>query len=193
MESGMKNEQPWRCDLIQTFRSLSQRLNDKNIEDVWDMVYFMAGGGAAGAANEPQLDSAPNEESEQAIDRSSAPQMQAFFVAQAVSYLERCFREIVQAKVSANLKQARLGGQIGTLALVSAYLRLSVSEKCHVLGVEKFDAEISGGQQQLQPLWATIYLCLRCGDPDAARLVALKVILLQFYKMELKMFTLDTF
>lgn len=155
-----------RPDLLLTFRSLAQKLQHKNIEDIWDMAYFMSGGDSASPPRQP-----PNEETDQSIDRCMSPPMQSFFVSQAVAYLERGFRDIVQSKVSANLKQARLGGQLGSLALVSAYLRLSVSEKCHLLSVEKFEAEAG----QHQPLWPTIYLCLRCGDIDAARLVAQKV------------------
>lgn len=164
IESNIGGSTGGKGDLLQTFRGLSQRLNDKNLEEAWDMLYFMSGGSS------PEL-SRQNDETEQSIDRSNSAQMQAFFVAQAVGYLERCFRDIVHAKVSANLKQARLGGQLGTLPLCSAYLRLSVSEKYHLLSVEKFDGDGSGQQQ---PLWPTIYLCLRCGDAEAARNVALR-------------------
>jgi hypothetical protein len=145
---------------------LAFRYTDFSSRQLLDMLFFMSGGSSVDLPRQ-----STNEETEQSIDRSNSPQMQAFFVAQAVAYLERCFRDIVQSKVNANLKQARLGGQLGTLALCSAYLRLSVSEKYHLLSVEKFDGD--GGQQQ--PLWPTIYLCLRCGDAEAARNVALKV------------------
>lgn len=114
------------------------------------------------------------DDNEHSLERNTSPQMQSFFVNQAIVYLENCFRELIQSKVNANLKQAKLGGQLGTLALVSAYLRLSVSEKCHQLSVEKFEPDAMNQQQQ-QPLWPTIYLCLRCGDYEAARFVALKV------------------
>lgn len=163
---GGYNEQT-KSDLLLTFRSLSQKLQDKNIEDVWEMVYFMCGGESNAPPRSP-----PYDETDQSIDRSHSPHMHSFFISQAVAYLERCFREIVHSKVSANLKQARLGGQLGTLALVSAYLRLSVSEKCHLWSYEKYEAE--PGVYEQQPLWPTIYLCLRCGDIEAARIVALK-------------------
>ena len=52
------------------------------------------------------------------------------------------------------------------MALVSGYLRLPQSEKYHKLSDEFFD--------ESQPLWPTIYLCLRCGDVEAARNVAVK-------------------
>jgi len=78
--------------------------------------------------------------------------------------LEKCFKELLQATVNANLKQAKVGGAPGTLALVSGYLRLSQSEKYHQGCEELFDDH--------QPLWPTIYLCIRCGDLQEARNVA---------------------
>lgn len=142
------------------------------------MVVYMCGG--CGESNSPLPRSPPYDETDTSIDRVNTAAMQSFFISQAVAYLERCFREIVHAKVSANLKQARLGGQLGTLALVSAYLRLSVSEKCHLWSYEKYEADATGVFEQ-QPLWPTIYLCLRCGDIEAARTVALKVCITLLY------------
>lgn len=165
--SNNTNEQS-KPDLLLTLRSLVQKLQDKNIEDVWEMAYFMTGDESNVPPRTP-----PYDETELAIDRAHTPQMQSFFISQAVAYLERCFRELVHSKVSTNLKQARLGGQLGTLALVSAYLRLSVSEKYHLWSYEKYEGDAGGYDQQ--PLWPTIYLCLRCGDIEAARVVALKV------------------
>jgi hypothetical protein len=99
-------------------------------------------------------------------DRNNSPQTQAYFVNQATTYLEYCFKELLQNTVNANLKQAKIGGAPGTLALVTGYLRLMQSEKYHKSSEETFDDH--------QPLWPTIYLCLRCGDVEAARSVAMK-------------------
>ena len=101
------NKEP--SDLMTKFGSLVQKLNDKNIEELWSMLYFMC--------DLPKNFVVDN-------DREQLPKIQIHFVNQAVSFLEHCFKELLQNTVNANLKQAKIGGAPGTLALVAGYLRL---------------------------------------------------------------------
>ena len=55
--------------------------------------------------------------------RDQSTKVQVHFVNRAVSYLEQCFKDLLQSTVNANLKQAKIGGAPGTLALVTGYLR----------------------------------------------------------------------
>ena len=144
-----------RPELLANFTGLVQRFNDKNLEDAWNMLYYMS--------NVPQ--SFLTEEHTDR-DRDSSPKIQMFFVNQALTYLEHCFKEVLQNTVNANLKQAKMGGAPGTLPLVTGFLRLKESAKYHQRCDETFDDK--------QPLWPTIYLCLRCGDIEAAKSVAMK-------------------
>lgn len=139
-----------QSDLLTNFLALVQKLNDKNIEELWNMFYFMC---------EMPKSLVAGESREQT-------KVQVHFVNQAVNYLEHCFKELLQSTVNSNLKQAKIGGAPGTLALVTGYLRLNQSEKYYQNYEETFDDN--------QPLWPTIYLCLRCGDLEAARAIALK-------------------
>lgn len=149
-------------DLLASLLGLVQRMNDKNIEEAWDILNFMT------SAPRNRTDYDTNQESRVNLDRDTSVEMQSFFVRQAQSYLEHSCKELVKNTVSANLKQAKLGGSLGTLSLVNGYLRLSQSEKYHQFSSpeEVFDDK--------QPIWPTIYLCLRCGDVEAARQVAIK-------------------
>ena len=146
--------------------SLVEKLNDKNIEEAWHILHFICNITESGARNRTDYES--NEEYRTCLDRDNSAEMQMGFVCQAQAYLEHSFRELLKSQVNANLKQAKLGGSLGTLSLVSGYLRLSQSEKYHQFssGEEVFDDK--------QPLWPSIYLCLRCGDVDAARQLAAK-------------------
>jgi nuclear pore complex protein Nup93 len=161
LQQQVTTEKP---DLLAGFMSLVQQLNDRNLDEAWTILQFMT--------NIPETrnktDYEKNEASRFNLDRDSSLEMQAAFVRQARAYLEHSFRELIKSTVHANLKQAKLGGNLGTLSLVSGYLRLSQSEKYHQFssGEEVFDDK--------QPLWPTIYLCLRCGDVEAARQVAVK-------------------
>jgi nuclear pore complex protein Nup93 len=156
-------------DLLAGFASLlQQQLNDKNLDEAWSILSFMSSAGDSNNARNKTDYETSDEAYRTCLDRDSSTDMQAGFVRAAQAYLEQSFRALIQQTVHANLKQAKLGGSLGTLSLVSGYLRLSQSEKYHQFssGEEVFDDK--------QPLWPTIYLCLRCGDVDAARQVAAK-------------------
>ena len=154
-EKVIEGAQP-RPDLLQNFVSLAKKLNDKNIEETWNMLNCMSNIPAA-LRNNAATGSA--------IDRNSNVQIQVYMVSQAIKYLENCFREVLQTAVYSNLKQAKLGGSLGTLALVSGYLRLEQAEKYY----QGFDDKPTEFFDDRQPIWPTIYLCLRCGDLEAAR------------------------
>lgn len=164
-EKIINNEQP-RPDLLANLNNLVQKFQDKNIEDAWNMLNYMSQTNIIDDDNQDLVNSSRLTDNNNKFDRDNSPQQQMFFVNQAITYLEICFRDLIQNAVNANLKQAKLGGAIGTLSLISGYLRLPQSEKYHKLSEEFFDDN--------QPVWATIYLCLRCGDIEAARNVALK-------------------
>ncbi len=164
----ISKEQP-KPDLLTSFVNLVQRcLNDKNIEELWNMIYFMSNLPNVKHEYEKDLNQTELEDLHRKtkLDRDNSSKSQAYFVSQAVIFLEYCFKELLQNTVNANLKQAKIGGAPGTFALVTGYLRLAQSEKYHKGSEEMFDDH--------QPLWPTIYLCLRCGDIEAARQVAVK-------------------
>jgi nuclear pore complex protein Nup93 len=145
-------------DLLSNFTSLIQRFNDKNLEDAWNMLYYMT--------NLPAGHSSEQQHKDSNFSRENSVKTQMFFVNQSLSYLEHCFKELLQNTVNANLKQAKVGGAPGTLPLVTGFLRLKESNKYHTFSEETFDDK--------QPLWPTIYLCLRCGDLEAAKIVSIK-------------------
>jgi nuclear pore complex protein Nup93 len=156
-----------KVDLLSNFFSLVKKLNDKNLEEAWNTLSFMTNLNEQ-STHINRTDYQTHEEYRQNLDRDNSADMQRLFIKQAQTYLEYSFKELIKNTVNANLKQAKLGGNLGTLSLVSGYLRLGLSEKYHQFSSndEVFDDH--------QPIWATIYLCLRCGDLDAARDVALK-------------------
>jgi hypothetical protein len=95
-------------DLLTSFVSLAQKLNDKNVEELWRMLFFMCEMPKGLLVGE---------------SRDQSTKVQIHFVNRAVSYLEQCFKDLLQSTVNANLKQAKIGGAPGTLALVTGYLR----------------------------------------------------------------------
>jgi nuclear pore complex protein Nup93 len=138
-------------DLMDSFMNVARKLNDKNIEDAWTMLSYMA--------------SVSIKTSADSTDRV-AVHMQQAFVHQAIKYLEMTFKEFLKNSINSNLEQAKIGGKLGTLQLITGYLRLNPSKY-----YSSFEETFTDNQQ---PLWAIIYLCLRCGDYEAARSVASK-------------------
>jgi nuclear pore complex protein Nup93 len=153
-------------DLMNEFISLAHRISDPYILEAWNTLYFMTDISKIKSYSFDVNKAINQEQQRHYLDRDNSIQIQKHFVNQAIIYLEYCFKELIQKAVNANLKQAKLGGALGTLSLVSGYLRLSQSEKYHRNHEEVFDDK--------QPLWPTIYLCLRCGDLEAAHSVAAK-------------------
>jgi len=77
-------------------------------------------------------------------------------VAAATQHLEETFKEHLAAIVRSDLMGAAMGGLPGTATLVRSYVRVGQS----------------GVQPHEEPVWAYVYLCLRCGDVQAASAVA---------------------
>lgn len=155
-EKIISKETP-KPDLLANFTRLVQRFNDKNLDDAWNMLYYMT-----------DLPSGylTEHKDKQTFNRDNSAKTQVFFINQSLKYLEQGFKDVLQSTVNANLKQAKIGGAPGILPLVTGFLRLKESAKYHKSCEETFDDK--------QPLWPTIYLCLKCGDVEAARNVAMK-------------------
>ena len=138
-------------NLLENFYKLSQKLNDKNIEEIWSMLNFVC-----------NVDPLPRASKETDSLRNSI-QMQAQFANNAIKYLESTFKQHLKSYTMSHLEQARIGGVPSTLKLINGYLKLNPSKyytSCEEIYIDN------------QPLWAIIYLCLRCGDYEAARDVA---------------------
>ncbi|KAM7288940.1 nuclear pore complex protein Nup93 [Ixodes scapularis] len=127
-----------RPNLAERFKVLAKEGNDRGAADLWDMVCAL-------------LD-APR----RGVERDEA--FNAGFVRQARRYLERSYCRYMRMIVQGNLEQASMGGVPGTLNLVTSFLNV----KAPVV------ASASEGTVLGQPVWALVYLCLRCGDLDAA-------------------------
>lgn len=127
-----------RPNLPERFKALAKAGNDRAAADLWDMVCAL-------------LD-APRRSAE----RDGA--FEAGFVRHARQYLERSYTRYMRMIVQGNLEQASMGGVPGTLNLVTSFLKVKAPAV----------ASPSEGTVLGQPVWALIYLCLRCGDLDAA-------------------------
>jgi len=131
-------------ELLDSFTKITRKLNDKNIEETWNMLTYMC--------------DVPKMAIEDVVQKKASVDMQKAFVRQAIKYLKSTFKEYLKNAISKNLELAKIGGIPGTLQLVSAYMRLN-SSKYYACFEELFNE---------QPLWAVVFLCLRCGDFDAA-------------------------
>ncbi|XP_063801480.1 nuclear pore complex protein Nup93 [Pseudophryne corroboree] len=141
--------QPSLVDLCVT---VAERLDDKNVSDVWAMVKQMT---------DVLLVPAPD-----ALKSRCSVQMQMAFVRQALNFLEESYKNYTMMSVFANLQQAQLGGVPGTYNLVRSFLNIRLPAP--IPGLQ--DGELEG-----YPVWALIYYCLRCGDIMAAQQVVNRV------------------
>ncbi|XP_075045076.1 nuclear pore complex protein Nup93 isoform X2 [Mixophyes fleayi] len=141
--------QPNLVDLCVT---VAERLDDKNISDVWVMVKQMTD-----VLLVPATD---------ALKSRCSVQMQMAFVRQALNFLEESYKNYTMMSVFANLQQAQLGGVPGTYNLVRSFLNIRLPAP--IPGLQ--DGELEGF-----PVWALIYYCLRCGDILAAQQVVNRV------------------
>ena len=177
---GQDTKSKSKSDLLASLASMvQQRLGDKNMDDAWSMLFFMANMPLDDKTSTGGDNSANDDGGTAHVNRdTSANQWRT--ARQGVAYLEYCFRELIQSTVNANLKMAKLGGALGTLALVSGYLRLPQSDRMHQMSEETYEeassstSNVAVARQEQQPLWPTVYLCLRCGDLEAARTVAMR-------------------
>ncbi|XP_077310846.1 nuclear pore complex protein Nup93 [Lithobates pipiens] len=134
--------------LVDLFTGVAEKLDDKNVSDVWLMVKQMTD-----VLLVPATDT---------LKSRCAVKMQMGFVRQALKFLEDSYRDYTMKSVYANLQQAQLGGVPSTFNLVRSFLNIRLPAP--IPGLQ--DGELEG-----YPVWALIYYCLRCGDTSAAQQV----------------------
>jgi nuclear pore complex protein Nup93 len=150
-QQQQQQQQQLKPNLLENFFKLSQKLNDKNIEEIWNMLNYMC-----------TIAPLPQSTNEADTARNST-QMQVQFANNAIRYLEYTFKTHLKNYTMANLEHARIGGIPSTLKLINGYLKINPA---------KYYTSYEEIYVDNQPLWAIIYLCLRCGDYEAARDVA---------------------
>ncbi|KAK1163612.1 nuclear pore complex protein Nup93 isoform X1 [Acipenser oxyrinchus oxyrinchus] len=134
--------QPSLGDLCAT---VAERLDDKNVSEMWAMVKQMTD-----VLLVPARD---------ALNSRTSVEMQMAFVSRALQFLEQSYKNYTMVTVFGNLHQAQLGGVPGTYQLVRSFLNIKLPSP--VPGLQ--DGEVEG-----HPVWALIYYCMRCGDLVAA-------------------------
>nr|7ZOX_A Chain A, Nuclear pore complex protein Nup93 [Xenopus laevis] len=134
--------------LVDLCTEAAERLDDKNVSDLWVMV--------------KQMTDVPLIPASDTLKSRCSGQMQMAFVRQALNYLEQSYKNYTLISVFANLQQAQLGGVPGTYNLVRSFLNIRLPTP--IPGLQ--DGEIEG-----YPVWALIYYCMRCGDLMAAQQV----------------------
>ncbi|CAN2389518.1 nuclear pore complex assembly [Pristimantis euphronides] len=135
-------------NLVDLCTAAAERLEDKNVSDVWAMVKQMTD-----VLLVPASDT---------LKSRCSVQMQMAFVRQALRFLEEGYKSYTVKSVYANLQQAQLGGVPGTYHIVRSFLNIRLPAP--IPGLQ--DGEVDG-----YPVWALIYYCLRCGDILAAQQV----------------------
>ncbi|XP_029464579.1 nuclear pore complex protein Nup93 [Rhinatrema bivittatum] len=139
-------------NLIDLCVSVAERLDDKNISELWGMVKQMTD-----VLLVPATDT---------LKRRCNMETQMAFVQQALQFLENSYKNYTLVTVFGNLQQAQLGGVPGTYQLVHSFLNIRLPAP--IPGLQ--DGEVEG-----HPVWALIYYCLRCGDSNAAMQVVNRV------------------
>ncbi|XP_069496428.1 nuclear pore complex protein Nup93 isoform X1 [Ambystoma mexicanum] len=135
-------------NLVDLCTSVAERLDDKNITELWSMVKQMTD-----VLLVPATDT---------LKSRSSIEMRMAFVEQALQFLEQSYKNYTLVTVFGNLHQAQLGGVPGTYQLVRSFLNIKLPAP--LAGLQ--DGEVEG-----HPVWALIYYCMRCGDLNAAMLV----------------------
>ncbi|KAK6480135.1 nuclear pore complex protein Nup93-like [Huso huso] len=125
--------------------SVAERLDDKNVSEMWAMVKQMTD-----VLLVPARD---------ALNSRTSVEMQMAFVSRALQFLEQSYKNYTMVTVFGNLHQAQLGGVPGTYQLVRSFLNIKLPGP--IPGLQ--DGEVEG-----HPVWALIYYCMRCGDLVAA-------------------------
>ncbi|KAG8437674.1 hypothetical protein GDO86_008399 [Hymenochirus boettgeri] len=133
-------------NLVDLCAEAAERLDDKNVSDLWAMV--------------KQMTDVPLVPASDTLKSRCSVQMQMAFVRQALHFLEQSYKNYTQMSVFANLQQAQLGGVPGTYNLVRSFLNIRLPSP--IPGLQ--DGEVEG-----YPVWALIYYCMRCGDLMAAQ------------------------
>uniref|UniRef100_S4RD68 Nuclear pore complex protein Nup93 n=1 Tax=Petromyzon marinus TaxID=7757 RepID=S4RD68_PETMA len=138
-----------RPSLVEMFGGVAEKLDDKNVIELWSMVQHMTD-----VLLVPAKDT---------LSCRVNKDMQSAFVRQALLYLEQSYKNYVMTTVYGNLQQAKLGGVPGTLQLIHSFINIKLPP--HLPGLQ--DGEVDS-----HPVWAVLYYCLRCGDVTAALSVA---------------------
>ncbi|XP_041077969.1 nuclear pore complex protein Nup93 isoform X2 [Polyodon spathula] len=125
--------------------SVAERLDDKNVSEMWAMVKQMTD-----VLLVPARDT---------LNSRTSVEMQMAFVSRALQFLEQSYKNYTMVTVFGNLHQAQLGGVPGTYQLVRSFLNIKLPGP--LPGLQ--DGEVEG-----HPVWALIYYCMRCGDLVAA-------------------------
>uniref|UniRef100_A0A6I8QX63 Nuclear pore complex protein Nup93 n=1 Tax=Xenopus tropicalis TaxID=8364 RepID=A0A6I8QX63_XENTR len=134
--------------LVELCTEAAERLDDKNVSDLWVMV--------------KQMTDVPLIPASDSLKSRCSVQMQMAFLRQALHFLEQSYKNYTLMSVFANLQQAQLGGVPGTYNLVRSFLNIRLPAP--IPGLQ--DGEVEG-----YPVWALIYYCMRCGDLMAAQQV----------------------
>lgn len=132
-------------NLADKFSEVGEKLDDKNVMDLWSMVKFMT--------------DVPVKVGKDTLSARVSPTMQLAFISQAKKYLEESYIKYIKATIYGNLHQAQLGGVPGIYQLVSSFLNIRLLTVAQ--GIE--DIYVDG-----HLVWPLIYYCIRCGDMSAA-------------------------
>ncbi|MEE6499743.1 hypothetical protein FKM82_003573 [Ascaphus truei] len=132
-------------DLVELCAAVAERLDDKNVSELWVMV--------------KQMTDVPLVPASDTLRSRCSVEMQMAFVRQALRFLEQNYKNYTLVTVFGNLHQAQLGGVPGTYQLVRSFLNIRLP--CPIPGLQ--DGEVEG-----HPVWALVYYCMRCGDLVAA-------------------------
>ncbi|CAH2324545.1 nuclear pore complex Nup93 isoform X1 [Pelobates cultripes] len=135
-----------QTSLVDLCVAVAERLDDKNVTDLWAMVKQMTDVFLVPAGD--------------TLKSRCSVHMQMAFVRQALIYLEQSYKSYTLLSVFANLQQAQLGGIPGTFHIVRSFLNIRLPAP--IPGLQ--DGELDG-----YPVWALIYYCMRCGDLMAAQ------------------------
>lgn len=139
-----------RPSLVDMFLEVANKLDDKNVINLWEMVKCMV--------------EVPLVQTSSILDTRSDPRTQSSFVEKAKEYLQQMYLKYITTTIYGNLQQAQLGGIPGTYNLVRSFLNVKP------LSVRNLEEGTVDGH----PTWAMIYFCLRCGDLQAAQQVVNK-------------------
>ncbi|XP_067934981.1 nuclear pore complex protein Nup93-like [Watersipora subatra] len=135
--------------LILKMMEVAEKLNDEHIRELWNMVEAVSSIPSVMAGSI-------------AASKVSKATHQAL-VSNSKRYLEKSYERHIKQTINKNLQAAMLGGIPGTIQLVKSYLNVALSPQ---------NPGLEDGLVAEQPVWPMIYFCLRCGDSNAAVILA---------------------
>lgn len=134
-----------RPSLVQRFAKTAAQFNDSKVNEIWEIMNYMANVKQFSKGQDPLKTRAHNYE----------------FVKQAKNYLEKRYELFMSTFIKENLRAAQRGGIPSKYELVSAYVGLKFNQGGNVIGLDK--EKIDG-----RPIWPMVYYSLRCGDIQSA-------------------------